>query len=112
MSECIFCRIVRGEIPAAVRYEDEKFLVFRDINPLYRVHLLIVPKRHFASVNEIDASADEALQGIFGVARRVAEQEGVSPSGYRLVVNTGRDAGQVVGHFHMHLLAGEPLRPL
>jgi len=112
MKGCIFCRIVAGELPAAKLYEDDRFVVFRDINPLYRVHLLIVPKRHVASVNEVDDAGDDALHGIFGVARRMAENEGVAESGYRLVVNAGKDAGQVVMHFHMHLLAGEPLRPL
>ncbi len=112
MTECIFCRIVAGEIPSVKLYEDDRFVVFRDIHPLYRVHLLIVPKRHIASVNGVDDAGDDALHGIFGVARQMAEKEGVAESGYRLVVNTGKDAGQVVMHFHLHLLAGESLRPL
>lgn len=112
MKDCIFCKIVAGEIPATKLYEDDRFIVFRDIHPLYRVHLLIVPKCHIASVNEVDAAGEDALHGIFGVARKVAEKEGVAESGYRLLVNTGKDAGQVVMHFHLHLLAGEPLRPL
>lgn len=112
MSDCIFCRIARGDIPAKKVIENERFVVFHDISPLYKVHLLIIPKRHIASVNEVDASCCNALEGIFETAREAAEKVGVAGSGYRLTVNTGRDAGQVVHHFHMHLLAGEPLRPL
>jgi len=112
MSECIFCNIIAGKIPAEKIYEDERFVAFRDIRPLYRVHLLIVPKEHLASVNEVGETACGSLDGIWLVARKVAERAGVAETGYRLAVNTGRDAGQVVMHFHMHLLAGETLRPL
>ncbi|HNT27167.1 MAG TPA: histidine triad nucleotide-binding protein [bacterium] len=112
MNDCIFCRIARGDIPAKKVIENDRFVVFHDISPLYKVHLLIVPKRHIASVNDVDAASGEALAEIFGTAREAAEKVGVAGNGYRLTVNTGRDAGQVVHHFHMHLLAGEPLRPL
>lgn len=112
MSECIFCNIVAGKLPAEKVYEDDRFVAFRDIHPLYRVHLLIVPKKHITSVNDVSQQTQGALDGIWLVARNVAEKVGVATSGYRLTVNTGRDAGQVVMHFHMHLLAGEPLRPL
>jgi histidine triad (HIT) family protein len=112
MTDCIFCKIVSGVIPAKKVYEDDRFIVLHDIAPLYKTHLLLIPNRHMASVNEVDAAGDAALTGIFGVARAVAEKLGVAADGYRLTVNTGMNAGQVVPHFHMHLLAGEPLRPL
>lgn len=112
MTDCIFCKIANGVIPAKMVYEDDRFVVFPDIGPLYKTHLLIVPKRHIASVNEVDGAGNEALAGIFAVAKAAADKVGVAEGGYRLTVNTGPHAGQAVMHFHMHLLAGEPLRAL
>ncbi len=112
MTDCIFCKIASGVIPAKMVYEDDRFVVFPDISPLYRTHLLIVPKRHIASVNDVDGAGNDALAGIFAVAKAAADKVGVAEGGYRLTVNTGLHAGQVVMHFHMHLLAGEPLRAL
>ncbi len=112
MSDCIFCKIIKGEIPSTNVYQDEHVTAFRDINPAAPTHILIVPNKHIESVNFIIPD-DEALIGkLFAVAKQLAEKEGVSESGYRLVVNTGAEAGQTVFHLHMHLLGGRPMRAL
>ena len=112
MEDCLFCKIERGDIPSEKVYEDENFIVIRDINPAYVHHLLIIPRKHISSVNEVEKEDDAVFAPIFRVARKVAGILGVEESGYRVIVNTGRDAGQIVFHFHMHFLAGEKLREL
>ena len=108
--ECIFCRIVRRDIPATVVHEDADTMAFRDLDPRAPVHVLIIPKRHVASVNEL-TDADAAVMGrLFVAARGIAEAEGLAAGGYRLVMNTGMDAGQSVAHVHLHLLGGRKLR--
>jgi histidine triad (HIT) family protein len=106
---CLFCKIVAGEIPAAKIFEDERAVVFRDINPQAPTHALVIPRAHVASLNEAGVS-DEALLGhlLLGAAR-VARDEGLAESGYRTVVNTGAEAGQTVFHLHVHLLGGRRL---
>lgn len=112
MDSCIFCKIIEGKIPSARIYEDENFIVIRDINPLYKVHDLIITRKHIASVNEVNETDSEIFGAVFSVAGKIAEIENVSAEGFRLVVNSGKNAGQLVPHFHMHLLAGEKLREL
>lgn len=103
---CLFCRIASGELPAKVVREDETTLAFRDIDPKAPTHVLVIPRRHIGSVNDLTRN-DAALIGqLFLAAREIAEQDGVSESGYRLVMNTGADAGQSVAHIHLHLLGG------
>jgi histidine triad (HIT) family protein len=110
MNNCIFCKIVSGSAPAQVLFRDEQATAFRDIHPVAPSHVLIVPNKHITSVNEV-APEDEPLLGhLFTVARQIAAQEGISAGGYRLIVNTGRDAGQVVFHLHVHLIGGQRLR--
>ncbi len=107
--DCIFCKIVAGGIPAAKIFEDERAIVFRDINPQAPTHALVIPRAHVASLNEA-GEADEALLGhLLLVAARVARQEGLAESGYRTVINTGAGAGQSVFHIHVHLLGGRRL---
>ncbi len=109
MQPCIFCSIIEKKAPAKIVYEDETVLAFQTIHPVAPVHLLVVPKKHIASVNEVDPE-DEALLGhLFSVARRLADEAGVSHSGYRLITNTGPDGGQSVYHVHMHLIGGRHL---
>ena len=104
---CLFCRIVRREIPAAVVAETETALAFRDVNPQAPLHALVIPKRHVASLVDAD---DAALVGELSLlAARVAQEAGYGETGFRTVVNTGRDAGQTVFHLHLHLLAGRAL---
>lgn len=109
MADCLFCRIAAKEIPAQVVYEDELVMAFRDINPQAPVHLLLIPKEHVASAREIEAAHPLVPARLLKLAKELAEREGVAESGYRLVVNTGRDAGQAVAHLHVHLLAGRAL---
>ena len=105
---CLFCRIVRGEIPAAVVAESDTALAFRDIDPKAPLHALVIPKRHVASL--ADAVDDPALVGeLSRLAVQVARETGYGDSGFRTVVNTGRDAGQAVFHLHLHVLAGRAL---
>lgn len=109
-ADCIFCKIINGDIPADVVYQDDQVVAFHDINPAAPTHILIVPIKHIASTNHL-ARADEALVGhLFTVASRLAEDVGVNESGYRLIINTGPDAGQVVFHLHLHLLGGQRMR--
>jgi len=109
---CIFCKIVSNEIPGDVVYRDDQVTAFRDIQPIASTHILIVPNRHIESTNELEA-ADEQLMGqLFTVAAKLAKEEGVEKSGYRLVINTGADAGQAVFHIHLHLIGGKKLRQM
>ncbi len=109
MADCIFCKIIAGEIPSKQVYQDELVTAFHDINPVAPVHVLIVPNEHIPSVAEVEAQHEAILGHMFTVARQIAEQLGVAQSGFRLVVNTGRDGGQDVFHLHMHLLGGKRL---
>jgi histidine triad (HIT) family protein len=106
---CLFCRIVAGEIPADVVYKDERCLAFRDTNPQSPVHVLVVPRDHLDSLDDA-AQRDEAMLGhLLRVAARVANEQGLSESGYRTVINTGAGAGQSVSHLHVHVLGGRQL---
>lgn len=109
MEDCLFCRMAAGAIKPDIVYEDEDLIAFRDINPQAPVHILIVPRRHIATTNDL-AVADTALAGrLVQVAAGIAKAEGVDESGYRLVVNCNEGAGQSVFHLHLHLLAGRRL---
>lgn len=108
--DCLFCRIAARAIPAQVVHETEHLLAFRDIDPKAPVHVLIIPKRHIASVNAVGAGDASLLGELFVAARAIAEAEGLTDDGYRLVVNTGTGAGQTVWHIHLHLLGGRDLR--
>lgn len=109
MSDCLFCKIAAGEIPSTKVYEDEEVLAFRDIAPKAPVHILLIPKKHLASLAEAGPE-DAALLGKMQLlARRLAEQEGVAESGFRVVANSGPNSGQEVAHLHYHLLGGELL---
>ncbi len=107
MSDCIFCKIVSGEMPATIIEESEGLIAIKDVHPQAPVHLLIMPKRHFRSLLECD---DEALLGrMLSMAKGLAEEQGVAAGGFRVLINTNKDGGQTVFHLHMHLLAGRQL---
>jgi histidine triad (HIT) family protein len=107
--ECIFCRIVAGEIPADIVYQDKEFIAFRDIHPQAPTHILIIPKSHISSMTEL-ADKQQALMGrLILLAKELAEKEGISEKGYRLSVSCGPDGGQLVPHLHFHLLGGRKL---
>jgi histidine triad (HIT) family protein len=107
MSDCVFCKIASGEIPAAIVYQDEAVVAFDDIAPQAPVHTLLIPRAHVAHIgDDVDG---RLLEGLFSAVPRVAEVKGVSESGYRVIVNTGPDAAQTVHHLHVHILGGRPL---
>lgn len=110
MNNCIFCKIVKEEIPADVILEDEQFLVFKDINPKAPIHLLIIPKAHAGPVNTLNEGNRDLIGDLVLKAKETAETIGVSENGYRLIFNVGKDAGMEVNHLHLHLLAGKPLK--
>ncbi|MBT3046043.1 MAG: histidine triad nucleotide-binding protein [gamma proteobacterium symbiont of Ctena orbiculata] len=106
MSDCLFCKFVTGEIQPDKVYEDDDLFAFRDINPQAPTHILVIPKRHIATLNELEPG-DQALLGKLTLAaQKIAKDEGIDGSGYRLVLNCNSDAGQSVFHIHMHLLGG------
>lgn len=107
--DCIFCKIVDKLIPSEVIYEDNHFLVFKDIFPKSSLHILIIPKKHIFSVNHLEESDREIMGDILLLAKKMAKEQGVSETGYRIVFNTGKDAGQTVDHLHLHLMGGEKL---
>jgi histidine triad (HIT) family protein len=108
----IFSKIIDGQIPADIVYKDEQATAFRDIEPQAPVHILIVPNKEIPTVNDVTPDDEQLIGHMFTVAKRIAEQEGVAESGYRLLVNCNRDAGQEVFHLHMHLFAGRRLGPM
>ena len=111
-TDCIFCKIVRGEIPTKKIHEDQDVLAFHDVRPQAPVHFLIIPKQHIATLYEADASHERALGKLLALAGRLARQEGAG-EGFRTIVNTGRVGHQEVYHVHMHVLGGpEPLGPM
>jgi histidine triad (HIT) family protein len=109
-ADCLFCKIVAGEIKADVLYENDKVVAFRDINPQAPTHVLIIPRNHVATINDLTESETEDVGQLFLAAGRVARQEGIDESGYRVVMNCGEGAGQSVFHIHLHLVGGRPLR--
>ncbi len=109
MSDCLFCKIRDGEIPADLVYQNDEVLAFNDVNPQAPTHLLIIPKKHVSTVNDVNQE-DEVMMGkLFSAAKQNAAEKGLSDDGYRLVVNCNEGAGQTVFHIHMHLLAGRAM---
>ena len=106
MDNCIFCKIVNGEIPSKKVYEDDSVAAFYDIEPQAPVHVLIIPKAHFASTLDLGADTAQVVGNMVLAANKIAKELGVDESGFRLVMNMGRDAGQTVPHLHMHLMGG------
>ncbi len=109
MSDCLFCKIAAGEIPSTKVYEDEKVYAFLDIDPQAPHHIIIIPKEHIASGNEITEENATVVGHIFAVAASIAKEKGFAEKGWRIVNNCGSDGGQTVGHLHFHLLAGRNL---
>lgn len=103
---CLFCKMIAGEIQPAKVYEDERILAFRDINPQAPVHILVVPKEHIPTLNDLDDAHTELVGQLHQAAKKIARQEGIADKGYRTVVNCNDDGGQTVSHLHLHLLGG------
>lgn len=110
MTDCIFCKIIQGDIPGTIVYRDEQVTAFRDINPSAPTHILIVPNQHIDSVNMLMVDDEPLIGHLFTVAKNIAAQEGIADGGYRLIMNTNADAGQTVFHIHLHLLGGAPMK--
>ena len=109
MEDCIFCKIIKGEIPSNKVYEDEDVLAFHDINPAAPIHILVIPKKHISMLTDLKKE-DEALIGrIYTIINKIAEQEGFKEQGYRVIANCGKDSGQEVMHIHFHILGGKKL---
>ncbi|GBF75414.1 histidine triad nucleotide-binding protein [Paenibacillus sp. 598K] len=112
MSDCIFCKIIEGSIPSKKVLENDQVLAFHDIQPAAPVHVLIIPKKHIPTMNDVAAEDGETIAAVFAAAREIAAELGIAESGYRLINNCNSEGGQVVYHLHVHLLGGEPLGPL
>ena len=109
MEDCLFCKIVAGDIPSTKVYEDDKVYAFNDIEPQATIHIIIVPKMHISSSNAMTDDNAEVIGHIFAVAAKIAKEKGFAEKGWRIVNNCGEDGGQTVGHIHFHLLAGRNL---
>jgi histidine triad (HIT) family protein len=109
MSDCLFCKIINRAIPASIVYEDQRVLAFNDINPQAPTHVLVIPRRHIASLNEMSVEDDLLIGELVRRAAAIAKERGLSAGGYRTVFNTNRDAGQTVFHVHLHLLGGRSM---
>jgi len=107
--DCIFCKIIAGEIPTELLYQDEDVVVFRDINPITPVHLLVVTRKHISSLAGMTDAEMPLVGKMVKVANRVAREQGIAESGYRVTINSGAEAGQIVPHLHMHLMGGRHL---
>ncbi len=110
MSDCLFCKIINGEIPSTKVYEDDNVYAFNDIDPQAPFHIIIVPKDHIASGNDLTDENSAIVGHIFSAAAKIAKEKGFAESGWRIVNNCGKDGGQTVGHLHFHLLAGRNLQ--
>lgn len=109
MDDCIFCKIIAGEIPGNTVYEDDHWYAFRDIEPCAPVHVLLVPKRHVKNILALDDESAKDFADFFQVVQKIARQEGLEESGFRVVINTGEKAGQSVFHFHAHIIGGKDM---
>lgn len=109
MSDCLFCKISNGEIPADILYEDDDVTAFSDISAQAPRHFLVIPKRHIATINDLQPEDADLIGKMYLVAKQVAAEEGVAESGYRTVMNCNNDGGQTVYHIHLHVLGGRPM---
>jgi histidine triad (HIT) family protein len=107
--DCLFCKIIKREIPATIVYEDDRVLAFNDINPQASTHVLVVPKRHIPTLNDLTPADDGIVGEVVRRAAAIAKERGISAGGYRTVFNTNGDAGQTVFHIHLHLVGGRSL---
>lgn len=110
MEDCIFCKISKGEIPSKKVYEDDKVFAFHDISPEAPVHVLVIPKEHIESTNELDGEKSAVVAHIFSIINKIVKELGIAEGGYRVVTNCGKDGGQTVNHLHFHLLGGRNLK--
>lgn len=110
MEDCLFCNIIEGKIPSTKVYEDDKALCFKDINPEAPVHVLVIPKKHISSLNELTLEDEEIIGHIFILIGKITKELGIAESGYRVVSNCNKDGGQTVPHVHFHVIGGKKLK--
>ena len=110
MTDCIFCKIISGDIPSTNVFRDEQVTAFRDLNPAAPTHILLVPNKHIDSINVLSNDDEPLIGHLFTAAKQIAAQEGIAENGYRLIINTNAHAGQTVFHIHLHLLGGAPMK--
>lgn len=109
MTDCIFCKIASGEIPGDIVYQDDHVVAFRDLNPQAPTHILVIPREHYSTTNDLDEADAELAGKLILAAKKIAHEEGIAEEGYRTVLNCNRGAGQTVFHIHLHLLGGRPM---
>jgi len=109
MSQCLFCQIISGELNASIVYQDDRIVAFNDINPQAPTHVLVVPRRHIASLNDLGEDDDQLVGELVRRAAAIAKSRGIANAGFRTVFNTNREAGQTVFHIHLHLIGGRPM---
>ena len=109
MEDCVFCKIIKGDIPCDKVYEDEEVIAFKDIQPAAPIHILVIPKKHIATLLEVKQEDSYLIAHIYQVINKIATDMGIDKEGFRVIVNCGKDAGQEVMHIHFHLLAGKKL---
>ena len=109
MTDCLFCKIIDGEMPGDIVYENDNVLAFKDINPIAPVHILVIPKEHIATLNDLEEKHTQTMGELFLAAKKIASEKGISESGYRTVFNCNKDAQQTVFHIHLHLIAGRQM---
>ena len=109
MEDCVFCKIIKGEIPSDKVYEDDEILAFKDINPAAPVHILVIPKKHISNLLEIEENDEIIITKIYKVINKIVKEMNIEKDGFRVIVNCGKDAGQEVMHLHFHVLAGKKL---
>lgn len=109
MTDCIFCKIASGDIPGDIVYQDDDVLAFRDLNPQAPTHVLVIPRKHIATTNDIQPEDAELIGKMYLAAKQIARDEGIAESGYRCVLNCNREAGQTVFHIHLHILGGRAM---
>ena len=109
MNDCIFCKIIKREIPSEIVYEDNEIIAFRDVNPAAPVHVLVIPKKHISSLVDLTEDDEKVVGRIYTVINKIAKEEGIDEKGFRVVVNCGEDGGQEVKHLHFHILGGKKL---
>lgn len=109
MEDCLFCKIIKGDIPSTKVYEDDEILAFKDIHPVAPVHVLVIPKKHISSLVELKPEDETVIGRIYTTINKIAKQEGILEAGFRVIVNCGEDGGQEVKHLHFHLLGGKKL---
>ena len=110
MTDCIFCKIIKGDIPSTNVFRDEQVTAFRDLNPAAPTHILLAPNKHIDSVNMLTNDDEQLIGHLFTTAKQLAAKEGIAGDGYRLIINTNAGAGQTIFHIHLHLLGGAPMK--